>query len=162
MTMYKAEFVHVSVLWRGCAGSLSGGAVSCNTCNAAIVERDIVRKPGVISSGEAGAALSTGGGTGRGVSGEWGRKTGFLIIRLHTSWTTSWIRVLASSGIRRIARFLIRLCKWRRMLVWRGLGRILAVCSTSSAARTILISSPTAVACHKRLLKPLNLPLQFL
>jgi hypothetical protein len=99
------------VLWRGYAGSLSGGAVSCNTCNAAIVERDIVCKPGVISSGEAEAALSTGRGTGRGVSGEWGRKTGFLIICLHTSWTTSRIRVLEPSGIRCIARFLIRLCK---------------------------------------------------
>jgi hypothetical protein len=99
------------ILRRGCAGSLSGGAVSCNTCNAAIVKRDIVRKPGVISSGEAEVTLSTGGGTGRGVSGEWGCKTGFLIIRSHTSWTTSQIIVLASSGIRRIARFLICLCK---------------------------------------------------
>jgi len=88
-----------------------GRGRSGGTCSAAIVERDIVHKPGVISSGEAEAALSTGGGTGRGVSGEWGRRTGFLIIRSHTSWTTSRIIVLASSGIRHIARFLIRLCR---------------------------------------------------
>jgi hypothetical protein len=99
------------VLWRGCTGSLSGGAVSCNTCSAAIVERDIVHRPGVIFSSEAEAELSTGRGTGRGVSGEWGRKTGFLIIHSHTLWTTSRIIVLVSSGIRHIARFLICLCK---------------------------------------------------
>jgi hypothetical protein len=37
---------------------------------AAIVKRDIVHKPGVISSGAVGGELSAGGGIGIGVSGE--------------------------------------------------------------------------------------------
>jgi len=57
-------------LWSVWAGSLSGGADSCSICKAAIVERDIVCKPGVISSGAMGGGLSAGGGTGIGISGE--------------------------------------------------------------------------------------------
>jgi hypothetical protein len=63
------EHLHCD-LRSGWAGLLSGGADSCNTCKAAIVERDIVHKPGVISSGAMGGWLSTGGGTGIGVSGK--------------------------------------------------------------------------------------------
>jgi hypothetical protein len=63
------EHLHCD-LRSGWVGSLSGGADSHNMDKAAIVERDIVCKPGVISSGAVGGELSTGGGTGIGVSGE--------------------------------------------------------------------------------------------
>jgi hypothetical protein len=56
-------------LWSGWVGSLSGRVDSCNTCKAAIVKRDIVCRPGVISSGAVGGGFSTRGGTGIGISG---------------------------------------------------------------------------------------------
>jgi hypothetical protein len=63
------EHLHCD-LWSRWAGSLSGGADSCNTCKAAIVKRDIVYRPGVISSDAVGGGFSAGGGTGIGISGE--------------------------------------------------------------------------------------------
>jgi hypothetical protein len=69
LRVFPEEHLHCD-LQSGWAGSLSGGADSCSTCKAAIVERDIVCKPGVISSGAVGGELSARGGTGRGVSGE--------------------------------------------------------------------------------------------
>jgi hypothetical protein len=45
-------------------------ADSCSTDRAAIVKRDIVHKPGVISSDAVEGGFSTGGGTGIGIVGD--------------------------------------------------------------------------------------------
>jgi hypothetical protein len=84
---------------------VSAGVDTCNVDRAAVVVRDIDWRPGVIVKASMGDTFSTGAGTGRVIRGDGGWATGIAMICSHTSWTTSRIILLASSGIRHIARF---------------------------------------------------------
>jgi hypothetical protein len=60
---------HLCDFWSWYIGSLAA-ADSCSTDRAAVIKRDIVYRPGVISSGATRGEFSTGGGTGMGVAGK--------------------------------------------------------------------------------------------